>query len=208
MPVLEPGEEVIMGENTKYFGREGYLTLTNRRLIFDQTRGLITKRTYTSVELPLDAISDVTVEGIFKKLIIRVRPGYVGGITSRLEFAVRDPFSWQNRLLLVKKAMPVTTILMGWTCPTCAHLNPQNMAICHRCGTSKQAVYQAPPKFPAKPISTTKSCISCGEKIPTDAAFCPLCGKKQKLSSKAKRKKLRKRRKIKKSKKSRLKKRK
>lgn len=133
--MLEPGEKVILGENTKYRGTSGYLSLTNRRLIFEHKSGLFTKRTYTSLNLPLQEIANVTVEGTFKKkLIISARQGQ---IVSRLEFSVRDPYSWQNKLMQMRKTVAVTTAPMEWTCPRCANVNPYDAPRCVKCGMPK-----------------------------------------------------------------------
>jgi len=103
MPIHEPGEEIIMGEHVKFGGKSGYLSLTNRRLIFEHKTGLVTKRTHT-FEIPLEAITNATVEGaIFKKLVLVVKAGYISQITSRFEFSVRDPYSWQNKLVRTRK---------------------------------------------------------------------------------------------------------
>lgn len=135
MPMLEPGEKVILGENTKYRGTSGYLSLTNRRLIFEHESGLLTKRTYTSLDLLLQDIANVTVEGAFKKkLIISAKQGQ---IMSRHEFSVRDPYSWQNKLMQMRKTIAVTTAPMEWTCPRCANVNPHDMPRCIKCGMPK-----------------------------------------------------------------------
>jgi len=135
MPLLEPGEQVILGENAKYRGTSGYLCLTNRRLLFEHGSGLLTKRTYTPLDLPIHEIGNVTVEGtLAKKLIVTARSGQ---IMSRHEFSVRDPYSWQNQLMQTRKTIAVTSAPMQWACPKCANINPPDMPRCLKCGMAK-----------------------------------------------------------------------
>jgi len=138
MPILEPGEEVLAGEHTKFYDTRGYLTLTNRRLIFEHKERGLGKQPYISVNIALEGISDSFVEGAFrKKLIVIARPGFFGDIIGRLEFSVRDPYSWQNRLVEIRKAIPDTQASVqsaGWVCPKCATLNASDLPQCSRCG--------------------------------------------------------------------------
>ena len=141
MPILRPGEEVLAGEHTKFYNTRGYLTLTNRRLIFEYKPRGLERKSYTSVDISLEGISDVTVEGIRKKLIIIAKSGSFGkDITGRLEFSVREPYSWQNRLVEIRKAIPdmqTGAQSVGWVCPTCATLNASDLPKCSRCGLPK-----------------------------------------------------------------------
>lgn len=140
MPILKPGEEVLAGENTKFYTANGYLTLTNRRLIFEHKTHGLEKKPHTSIDMQLEGITDVMVEGIRKKLIIITKPGSFGkDITGRLEFAVRNPYSWQNRLITLRKSLPDTqsTQNTSWICPTCATPNTSDTTRCNRCGMPK-----------------------------------------------------------------------
>lgn len=140
MPILKPGEEVLAGENTKFYDTHGYLTLTNRRLIFEHKPRGLEQKPHTSVDMQLEGISDVMVEGIRKKLVIISKPGSFGkDATGRLEFSVRDPYSWQNRLVALRKSIPDTQTMQstGWVCPTCATLNASDLPKCNRCGLPK-----------------------------------------------------------------------
>jgi hypothetical protein len=135
LPLLEPGEQTVLGENAKYRGTSGYLTLTNRRLIFETQSGVITKRTYTSLDLALHEIGNVTVEGALgKKLIVGAKSGQ---IMARHEFSVRDPYSWQNQLMQLRKTIGVTTAPMEWICPKCTNSNSADTPRCLRCGMPK-----------------------------------------------------------------------
>lgn len=140
MPILKPGEEVLAGEHTKFYGTDGYLTLTNRRLIFEHKRRGLEAKPHTSVDMQLDGIYDVTVEGVRKKLVIITKPGSFGkDVTGRLEFSVHDPFSWQGRLVALRKSIPDVQTMQttGWVCPTCATLNPSDLPKCDRCGLTR-----------------------------------------------------------------------
>lgn len=138
MPILKPGEEMLAGEHTKFYDTRGYLTLTNRRLIFEHKERGLGKKHYPSVDMPLEGISDSFVEGFLRKrLVIITKPGSFGkDVVGRLEFSVRDPYSWQNRLVEIRKSIPDTKASpsAGWVCPTCATLNASDLPKCSRCG--------------------------------------------------------------------------
>ena len=141
MPILKPGEEVLAGEHTKFYDTRGYLMLTNHRLIFEYKPRGLERKSYTSVDMALEGISDVIVEGVRKKLIIIAKSGSFGkDVTGRLEFSVRDPYLWQNRLVEIRKTIPATQASvqsMGWVCPICATLNASDLTKCSRCGLPK-----------------------------------------------------------------------
>ena len=142
MPILKPGEEVLAGENTKFYNTHGYLSLTNKRLIFEYKPHRFEERSYTSVDMELEGISDVFVEGVVrKKLVVIARTGSFGkDVSGRLEFSVRDPYSWQRRLIEIRKSIPDTQTDMpsaGWLCPVCATLNLSDLLLCSRCGNPK-----------------------------------------------------------------------
>jgi len=142
MPILKPGEEILAGEHTKFYDTQGYLTLTNQRLIFEYKPRGLGKKTYTSVDLALEGITDTFVEGgLRKKLVIITKPGSYGkDVTGRLVFSVHEPSSWQNRLVEIRKSIPDTQPnpqATGWVCPTCATLNATDLPKCSRCGLPK-----------------------------------------------------------------------
>lgn len=137
MTILGPNEEILAGENTKFYGTNGYLTLTNKRLIFEYTPGGRDKKPHTSVDMQLDGISDVMVEGFHKKLVVIAKPGSFGkDVAGRLEFSVRDPHAWKGRLIALRMSIPDTQTLQStdWICPTCATLNVGDLPKCNRCG--------------------------------------------------------------------------
>ncbi|MEM2102290.1 MAG: zinc finger Ran-binding domain-containing protein [Candidatus Bathyarchaeia archaeon] len=139
MPILKPGEEILAGEHTKFYDTQGYLMLTSRRLIFEYKPRGLSKKMYTSIDMLLEGISNIFVEGVRKKkLVIIVKPGFYGkDVVSRLEFSVRDPDSWQNRLTELRKSIPDTQVnpqAASWICPKCATLNQPDIQKCDRCG--------------------------------------------------------------------------
>jgi hypothetical protein len=139
VPILKPNEKVLMGENTKFYNTQGYLTLTSRRLIFDHKPRGLGKERYTSIDMQLDGVIDAFVEGTRKKhLIVITKPGSFGkDATGRLEFSVRDPYSWQRKLIEIRKSIPDTQTTQqstGWICPACATLNASDLPKCSRCG--------------------------------------------------------------------------
>jgi hypothetical protein len=136
--ILKPGEEVLAGENTKFYNTEGYLTLTNRRLIFDYKPRGLGKQRHTSVDMLLEGVEDVFVEGMRRKrLVVIAKPGSFGkDVVGRLEFSVRNPYSWQKRLVEVRQSIPDSqvTVQAGWVCRVCATLNASDLPKCSRCG--------------------------------------------------------------------------
>jgi hypothetical protein len=96
VPVLEHDEKTIATEDANHKGASGKLTLTNKRLVFEHASGILSKRNYTTLNLPLDGIENFSVEGAFmKKLAVYAKKGYVGSFPMRLEFSVREPNQWQ-----------------------------------------------------------------------------------------------------------------
>lgn len=90
----------------------------------------------------MEGVSDVFVEGAMrKKLIIIAKAGSFGkDVTGRLEFSVRDPHMWQQRLIEIRKSIPdsqTSAQSVGWVCPTCATSNVADLPLCSRCGKPK-----------------------------------------------------------------------
>lgn len=97
MPILGPGEEVVLSEAGKYAGKDGVLSLTTRRLVFESRSGLLSKKSYTNVDVPIDGIVNVMVEGLLsKKLYVALKQGFT---PPRCEFSVSDPAKWQQNIL-------------------------------------------------------------------------------------------------------------
>lgn len=105
MPVLEHDEKIIQVETARHKDTFGNLFLTNKRLIFEHASGLFSKRVYVTLDLPLEGISNVSVEGTFqKKLVVHAKKGFVSSFPIHLEFIVKDPLQWQNNIMSSFKA--------------------------------------------------------------------------------------------------------
>lgn len=105
MPTLEPGEETIFVETTRHKDVFGNLFLTSKRLIFEHSSGLFSKGVYITLDLPLEGVVNVSVEGTFiKKLVVSAKKGFVSNFPVRLDFLVKEPTRWQNRIISALKA--------------------------------------------------------------------------------------------------------
>lgn len=103
MPVLEPGEQIILSGSASYEEKYGALTLTTRRLVFESQSGIISKKTYTNLDVPLNEIANVTTEGLLgKKLCVAFRHRHTGSsslpIPLRCEFKVGNLMEWQQKI--------------------------------------------------------------------------------------------------------------
>lgn len=96
MVLLKPGEKLLLQDNASLEGRgSGTLILTNTRVVFEVTTGLISKKTEIAVILPLGTIEDVRVEGLIgKKLVIQGSDERKGTI-ERYKFSVPNPSAWE-----------------------------------------------------------------------------------------------------------------
>jgi len=105
MPLLEHDEKTILVETARHKDTFGNLFLTNKRLIFEHVSGLFSKRVYVTLDLPLEGISDVSVEGTFKKkVVVHAKKGFVSSFPIHLEFIVNDPLQWQSKIMSSFKA--------------------------------------------------------------------------------------------------------
>jgi len=130
---LFPGEEVAMSSYANYYGTKGTLYLTNRRLAFVyEKRGFVFKSRGTPVNLPLEAISEISIIGAgpFKKISIHTQKDKVAGLP-RYEFKVRNPEGWKIKIesacseavtnVTIKKCSNCGAILESYVseCPVC-----------------------------------------------------------------------------------------
>ena len=105
MPLLEHDEKTILVETARHKDTFGNLFLTNKRLIFEHVSGLFSKRVYVTLDLPLEGISNVSVEGTFKKkVVVHAKKGFVSSFPIHLEFIVKDPSQWQSKIMSSFKA--------------------------------------------------------------------------------------------------------
>ena len=99
--VLEPGEKEIFKLSGRYRGTNGSLTLTSRRVVFEQSSGLLSKRDCSLLDLPLASIQNVNIDkSLFKKLLVIITKGdHFTGIP-RHEFEIQSPESIQKMILV------------------------------------------------------------------------------------------------------------
>jgi len=96
MVLLKPGEKLLLEEKASGEGfGNGTLCLTNGRIVFERTTGLISKKTEICLILPLHTVEDIRVEGLIgKKLVIQGSDERTGRI-SKWKFGVPNPSGWE-----------------------------------------------------------------------------------------------------------------
>jgi len=107
LPTLEPDEHTVLSETTRYGGNVGTLFLTNKRLFFELTVGVFSKREHSTLNLSLEGISNVSIESAFfkgQKLVVEVKKGFISSFPTRLEFSVKDPSQWRDKITSSVKA--------------------------------------------------------------------------------------------------------
>jgi len=118
MPILGRDESIVLERDAVYEGgggikipgrKKGKLILTNKRIIFEYTQGLISKKTFTPLDEPISKIRNVSSEGIIsKKLVIEFERvggerGY--GRTGRVKFSTSNVNEWirEIKILVTEK---------------------------------------------------------------------------------------------------------
>ena len=96
MVMLKPGEKLLLQDRASMEARgSGTVYLTNTRVVFEVTTGLISKKTEIALILPLGTIEDVRVEGLIgKKLVIQGSDERTGTI-DKYKFSVPNPSAWE-----------------------------------------------------------------------------------------------------------------
>lgn len=150
MITLSIGEEVISSGEAKWSGTKGILYCTNNRIAFEYQSGIIFVSKSVPVDIPLLAISSVTIEGLsfLKKLVINIRKGVIPG-SARYEFNVRDPPQWEARIQMAVSGS-----------------SPYNVPEL-KTPTLKPTTVQA------------KRCLKCGQLVEWYMAYCPVCANQQ-----------------------------
>jgi ribosomal protein S27AE len=99
LPNLEHGEHAVLVETCRHKDVFGNLFLTNKRIIFEHQSGIFTKRVYVTLDLPLEGVSSIAIEGmLIKKLVVYAKKGFVSDFPVRLDFSVKEPEQWQGRI--------------------------------------------------------------------------------------------------------------
>ena len=148
MVSLSVNETILFQNSANYNGTRGTLYLTNKRLLFDYNqRGIIFKGNYTSLDLPLERISNLSVVGYgpFKKLSINlVRDNQSFGVL-RHEFKINEPEKWMTEIevarrskkdsfLTIQKEIKETTReIIKIKCEYCGMLVENHLARCPNC---------------------------------------------------------------------------
>lgn len=164
MPLLAPGEMVVLSERTESgSGRDGILTLTNIRIIFEarKQRGLIAQavrgeQLVTLLDLALTQLSNVHRDKpLLGRATLRIEAG--GGSYG---FHVGDAEAWANTIRSAHQQAP-RPHAYGYGAPVVVNVN--------------QA---APP--PPPPPETYLHCTHCGSLVRPGAAgpalHCTSCG--------------------------------
>ncbi len=100
MPILSPDEKTIVVENARHKGVSGQLFLTNKRLIFEHVSGIMSKRAYVTLDLPLEGVHNVAIEGLTKKhLTVYAKKGFIGSFPAKLDFSVNGPNRWHEKIM-------------------------------------------------------------------------------------------------------------
>lgn len=104
MPILASDEKTVFVETSRHNTVFGNLFLTNKRLVFEHESGIFSKRVYVTLDLPLEGVANVSVEGMLqRKLVVYAKKGFVSSFPVRLDFSVQDPAQWQGRIMSALK---------------------------------------------------------------------------------------------------------
>lgn len=108
MPILETGERELLRDSAKHWWHEyafqplgtkssGTLILTNRRLIFEEVTGLISRTTSTK-DISFTITKNVSVTGLFvKKLVVESAGFHVFKVRNAPQWAIQIQAAIQQR---------------------------------------------------------------------------------------------------------------
>lgn len=144
MVTLSADERILLTDGATYHGTRGTLLLTNERLRFEyEKRGILFKRRYSSVSLPLERISDVTVMGFgpFKKIAVNTVKDKTSHGLPRHEFNVGDAETWKAEIVAAKTTQAeeiaehaTTRETVKVRCTYCGMLTESTLSNCPNCG--------------------------------------------------------------------------
>jgi len=106
LPTFAHGEHAFHAGKGRYSGTVGVLYLTNKRILFEYEKGLVTKSTYVSLDIPLSAVESVAVErprfglaALVTNLIITTKRGTVGFGMNRIKVSdLAAPDIWATKI--------------------------------------------------------------------------------------------------------------
>jgi len=152
-----PDEPVLLSRHASIeqpVSGNGMLYLTDRRLILIHRSGVLRKTETPLLDLTLDEISYVRVEGtLWKVLVIGARTQ--GGRVVAYKVHAQNPGVWKAQIYSLKGSLGGIRFIPPRTPPSALN---QTSHIAH----------------PAQ--QATKFCIDCGHRLPPEAAFCSSCG--------------------------------
>ena len=149
------GEKPVYAGRAKYNRTNGILYLTDKRLFFEYEQGIVTKRTYVSMDMPLGDIQNVATEmprfgiGPMNKLVIATKRGSQGFGMNRIELSTdTTPDVWVSKITEVVSsegrsgqvtAVETNTVvereIVKIPCKYCGNLiDPVRDDRCPRCG--------------------------------------------------------------------------
>ncbi|MDH5754711.1 MAG: GRAM domain-containing protein [Candidatus Bathyarchaeota archaeon] len=96
MVLLKPGEKLLLQDRASLEGHgKGTVYLTNTRLIFEVSTGLISKKTQIALVLGFGTIEDVRVEGLIGKKLAVQGSDERTGVIDKYKFSVPNPSAWE-----------------------------------------------------------------------------------------------------------------
>ncbi|WP_455279611.1 GRAM domain-containing protein [[Eubacterium] cellulosolvens] len=99
MVIFKQGEKLLLQDSAHAEGgRKGTLYLTNTRIIFETTTGMISKKTEIALILPLSTVEDVKVEGLIGKKLAIQRSDERRGVIDKYKFSVSNVQGWETSI--------------------------------------------------------------------------------------------------------------
>lgn len=96
---MEPDETEVLCAPAKIRDTHGILTLTSRRLLFTHTLGVISKKGFTILDIPLSTMKDVWVDHSFtRSRVVLVAQGEGDPGKPRIEIEVHLPDMWRSKI--------------------------------------------------------------------------------------------------------------
>jgi ribosomal protein S27AE len=96
---MEANENEVSRVSARLRGTIGILILTNRRVLFEHASGLVSRRAFTVLDLPLLAVKDVKTErGLAKTKLVLVAQGEGYSGLPRIEIEVGSADKWRSMI--------------------------------------------------------------------------------------------------------------
>ena len=163
MPVTRPGEQTHFQCEARLRGTVGVLTITNQRIVVTRVSGLVSKREFMMLDLPLLAVQETSVEKRLRRGVIAIHAqgeGYSG--PPRVEIDVEQPAETERLISGLVDARRRELSMSSVSSVT--HSTPQVSVTIHQ---TPAAI--APPKIMVR-------CTFCRTVFAELDARCPNCG--------------------------------